>query len=59
MSNLIFPNTKMALNNTAYSSPGIDHLCYVIFRTPPDEILKIFLQFFNKIWEESKKNVNF
>lgn len=45
---------KIALNDTAYSAPGMDYLCYAIFRKLPDNILEKVLNLFNKIWNEGK-----
>ncbi|XP_041926491.1 uncharacterized protein LOC121690144 [Alosa sapidissima] len=43
---------KRALNNTAYSAPGSDNLCYVMFRKLPDNVLENILSLFNKVWNE-------
>lgn len=45
---------KIPIINTAYSSPGTDHLCYAMFRKLPDGILGKILELFNKIWDEGK-----
>ena len=43
-----------ALNGTGYTATGEDQLSYAMFRKVPEEVLKIILQLFNKIWEEGK-----
>lgn len=45
---------KMAVDSTAYSSPGCDNLCYAMFRKLPEEVLDKILELFNKIWNEGK-----
>lgn len=42
----------MVLEESGYTAPGQDQLCYAMFRQLPKEVLEIILKLFNKIWRE-------
>lgn len=43
---------KIALQDTGYTAPGQDQLCYAMFRQLPVETLKLVLRLFNQIWRD-------
>ena len=45
---------KRALSNPAFTAPGIDNLCYAMFRKLPNNVLEKVLNLFNKTWNEGK-----
>lgn len=47
-----------ALDGTGNTATGEDQVSYVMFRKLPEQVLKLVLQIFNKIWEEGRIPVN-